>query len=318
MPTFRDDIKLGTKVPQMKTDDYNDQSVTERKIRDGSVTTRKLADEAVTKDKLDKELLKIIEAASGLPEDIIETIQNVNLTLSDHQKQLDDKQAQITSNDRDIDKLQKETDKINDTIKNITTSGGASVASAVSYNNVESGLNATNVQAAVDELETKKFDKSNVAQTTGSSTLKVMSQKTVTDELAGIKDTTNAIFSILAENSFNVSLDSSRGWSFRYSEISKVREDGTYKDFTTLSVSAKWYADDVTDKISNVSWTRNSGSKELDEVWNKAHADAMLSIPISFEDLGANIYRIGHVNFTCEAEYNKDGEVKRALRTITF
>ena len=31
MPTFRQDPKLGTMVPLMKTDDYNDQSVTEKK-----------------------------------------------------------------------------------------------------------------------------------------------------------------------------------------------------------------------------------------------------------------------------------------------
>lgn len=42
MPTFREDIRLGTKVPQMKTEDYEDRSV----------TTEKLADEAVTSEKL--------------------------------------------------------------------------------------------------------------------------------------------------------------------------------------------------------------------------------------------------------------------------
>ena len=36
----------------MKTDDYNDQSVTEEKLKDGAITTRKIADGSVTKDKL--------------------------------------------------------------------------------------------------------------------------------------------------------------------------------------------------------------------------------------------------------------------------
>ena len=39
-------------VPMMKTDDYNDQSVTKDKLRDGNVTTEKLADGAVNTDKL--------------------------------------------------------------------------------------------------------------------------------------------------------------------------------------------------------------------------------------------------------------------------
>ena len=39
-------------VPMIKTDDYNDQSVTKDKLRDGNVTTEKLADGAVNTDKL--------------------------------------------------------------------------------------------------------------------------------------------------------------------------------------------------------------------------------------------------------------------------
>lgn len=52
MPTFREDVKIGAKVPMMKTDDYNDQSVTKDKIRDGNITSEKLADGAVTAQKL--------------------------------------------------------------------------------------------------------------------------------------------------------------------------------------------------------------------------------------------------------------------------
>ena len=52
MPTFRQDAKIGGMVPMMKTDDYNDQSVTKDKLRDGNVTTEKLADGAVNTDKL--------------------------------------------------------------------------------------------------------------------------------------------------------------------------------------------------------------------------------------------------------------------------
>ena len=52
MPTFRQDTKIGGMVPMMKTDDYNDLSVTKDKIRDGNVTTEKLADGAVNTDKL--------------------------------------------------------------------------------------------------------------------------------------------------------------------------------------------------------------------------------------------------------------------------
>lgn len=65
MPTFRQDTKIGTKVPMMKTDDYNDQSVTKDKIRDGNITAEKLADGAVSTDKLPDEAIKTQKIADG-------------------------------------------------------------------------------------------------------------------------------------------------------------------------------------------------------------------------------------------------------------
>lgn len=249
MPTFRQDEKLGTKVPLIKTDDYNDQSVTEKKLKDGNITTRKLSDcsvttakiadgnvttqkiadqnvttgklqdsgvttekiadlnvtteklddksvttekmadgsvsneklqddsitneklaeNSITKDKLkdntigveklDPELRQTINAATGLTENLVETIQNVDDTLKDHQIQLDDKQSQIddkqqqiTSNDEDISLLQTRSTQMEETIKSIAATGGASQATAVTYNNDASGLNAVNAQAAIDEV----------------------------------------------------------------------------------------------------------------------------------------------------------------------
>ena len=249
MPTFRQDPKLGTMVPLMKTDDYSDQSVTEKKLKDGNITTRKLADgsvttakiadgnvttqkiadqnvttgklqdsgvttekiadmnvtteklddksvttekmadgsvsneklqddsitneklaeNSITKDKLkdntigveklDPELRQTINAATGLPENLVETIQNVDDTLKDHQSQLDDKQSQIedkqqqiTANDEDISLLQTRSTQMEETIKSIAATGGASQATAVTYNNENSGLKAVNAQAAIDEV----------------------------------------------------------------------------------------------------------------------------------------------------------------------
>lgn len=145
MPTFRQDEKLGTKVPLIKTADFNDKSVTTEKLAEGSVTNSKLAPESVTQDKFDKELLQIFKAAAGLPENLIETIQNVDSTLADHQRQ-------ISSNDDDISDLQTKTKQIKDTVDGIAISGGASVGSAVTYDNTQSGLDAQNIQNAIDEL----------------------------------------------------------------------------------------------------------------------------------------------------------------------
>lgn len=145
MPTFRQDEKLGTKVPLIKTADFNDKSVTTEKLAEGSVTNSKLAPESVTQDKFDKELLQIFKAAAGLPKNLIETIQKVDTTLADHQRQ-------ISSNDDDISDLQTKTKQIKDTVDGIAISGGASVGSAVTYDNTQSGLDALNIQNAIDEL----------------------------------------------------------------------------------------------------------------------------------------------------------------------
>nr|DAQ82719.1 MAG TPA: CotH kinase protein [Caudoviricetes sp.] len=149
-----------------------DGSVSNEKLEDGSITNEKLAENSITKDKLkdntigveklDPELRQTINAATGLPKDLVETIQNVNDTLRDHQSQLDDKQhqiddkqQQITANDEDISLLQTRSTQMEETIKSIAATGGASQATAVTYNNEKSKLTAVNIQSAVDEVVDK-------------------------------------------------------------------------------------------------------------------------------------------------------------------
>lgn len=146
-----------------------DGSVSNEKLEDGSITNEKLAENSITKDKLqdktigveklDNELRQAIAAATGLPENLVETIQNVDDTLRDHQSQLDDKQSQIddkqqqiTANDEDISLLQTRSTQMEETIKGIAATGGASQATAVTYDNEKSGLDAVNIQSAIDEI----------------------------------------------------------------------------------------------------------------------------------------------------------------------
>lgn len=178
-----------------------DGSVSNEKLEDGSITNEKLAENSITKDKLqdktigveklDNELRQTIAAATGLPEDLVETIQNVDDTLKDHQSQLDDKQSQIddkqqqiTANDEDISLLQTRSTQMEETIKSIAATGGASQATAVTYNNANSQLTATNIQSAVDELQGSKINKTSIAHGLGDSKNKVMSQKAVSDKFS--------------------------------------------------------------------------------------------------------------------------------------
>ena len=139
-----------------------DESITNDKLAENSITKDKLKDNTIGVEKLDPELRQAINAATGLPEDLVETIQNVDDTLKDHQSQLDDKQSQIddkqqqiTANDEDISLLQTRSTQMEETIKGIAATGGASQATAVTYDNENSKLTAINIQSAVDEVVDK-------------------------------------------------------------------------------------------------------------------------------------------------------------------
>lgn len=150
-------------------------SVTTEKIKDGSVTNEKIADNTLGIGKFDPELRKTIQAATGLPEDLNQMIQDIDQSVkqlhekdTDLQSQIDDKQQQITANDEDISLLQARSTQMEETIKSIAATGGASQATAVTYNNEKSKLTAVNIQSAVDEVVDKtaiKDEEGNVQDT---------------------------------------------------------------------------------------------------------------------------------------------------------
>ena len=179
-------------------------SVTTEKIKDSSVTNEKVADNTLGIEKFDPELRKTIQAATGLPDDLTQMIQDVDKSVkklkendTDLQSQINDKQQQITANksaqdtknaslDENMKKLNTRDDQITETLKNISTTGGASVASAVTYDNTTSQLTSANIQGAVDELQGAKIDKTSILQELGEAEDKVMSQKAVSDKLSDL------------------------------------------------------------------------------------------------------------------------------------
>jgi hypothetical protein len=61
---------------------FANESVTTEKIARKSITNDKIADGTLKKDKLDPELRKTIESATGLPDELVEMIQNVDENLA--------------------------------------------------------------------------------------------------------------------------------------------------------------------------------------------------------------------------------------------
>lgn len=125
---------------------------------------------------------KLANANEIFTENDEDNIQNVINKTNEHIKRLDNRSSQME-----------------ESIKNISVTGGASVAEAVTYDNTTSGLEAVNVKGAVDELAAKnqeqdaaigtkaeksevsteldkKFNKENIAQEFGDSENKVVSQ----------------------------------------------------------------------------------------------------------------------------------------------
>lgn len=109
------------------------------------------------------------------------------------------KQIFLDGDKENLQQIGDKTHQLENAIKDISATGGASTANAVSYNNETSGMTAVTAQGAIDELATKnqeqdtaidskaeksevaaeldkKFDKENVVQEFGNAEDKVMSQ----------------------------------------------------------------------------------------------------------------------------------------------
>lgn len=138
------------------------------------------------------------------------------------------KQVFLEGDQENLQQIGDKTNQLEDAIKDITVTGGASTANAVSYNNETSGMTAITAQGAFDELAAKnqaqdatiatkaekseiateldkKFDKESILQESGDAEDKVMSQKATTtaiaDEVARAKAAEEAIiFDVSANN----------------------------------------------------------------------------------------------------------------------
>ena len=98
-----------------------------------------------------------------------------------------------TKQDESIDSLEHRSSQMEETITSIAATGGASVASAVTYDNTTSKLTSVNIQEAVDELQGSKISKTSILQESGDAEDKVMSQKAVSDKLNNLSRVTENI-----------------------------------------------------------------------------------------------------------------------------
>lgn len=239
-----------------------DNSVGTSKIKDGNITNEKVANNTLTLDKLDPELRKSIQAATGLPENLVETIQDVDKEVkslhskdTDLQSQITDKQQQITAHDKDIELLQTRSTQMEQTINNIAATGGASVANTVAYTNTTSGLESVNAQGAIDELaaKNKAQDATISANASEVETKFTEESERVNGELAKKANAEDVTTQIQTEQE-RVNAEFAK----KFDKESILQESGDAEDkvMSQKSVSAKF--SDLTSDISNLAAYANS------------------------------------------------------------
>lgn len=112
---------------------------------------------------------KEIQDINSRHNDLSSKHESLSSTVSEHTKQIESNQSQITANksaqdakntslDANMAKLNARDDQITELVKGVTATGGASVATAVTYDNTSSNLDAATVQGALDEVGRKTSD----------------------------------------------------------------------------------------------------------------------------------------------------------------
>lgn len=119
---------------------------------------------------------------------------------------------------------------------------------------------------------------------------------------------------------FSIDISSSNGFRFSKSYIFSCRDDlGELQPFTIITIRGILYNNDVTEHLSNVIWTRDTGNPTEDNKWAQqvAQRKDQIHLPLTGSDLGDNWGANNPCIFKCSAEI-KDGEVLTSEYEIEF
>lgn len=119
---------------------------------------------------------------------------------------------------------------------------------------------------------------------------------------------------------FSIDISSSNGFRFSKNYIFSCRDDlGELQPFTIITIRGFLYNNDVTEHLTNVIWTRDTGNPTEDNKWAQqvAQRKDQIHLPLTGSDLGDNWGANNPCIFKCTAEI-KDGEVLTSEYEIEF
>ena len=119
---------------------------------------------------------------------------------------------------------------------------------------------------------------------------------------------------------FSIDISSSNGFRFSKNYIFSCRDDlGELQPFTIITIRGILYNNDVTEHLTNVVWTRDTGNTTEDNKWAQqvAQRKDQIHLPLTGSDLGDNWGANNPCIFKCTAEI-KDGEVLTSEYEIEF
>lgn len=119
---------------------------------------------------------------------------------------------------------------------------------------------------------------------------------------------------------FSIDISSSNGFRFSKNYIFSCRDDlGELQPFTIITIRGFLYNNDVTEHLTNVIWTRDTGNPTEDNKWAQqvAQRKDQIHLPLTGSDLGDNWGANNPCIFKCSAEI-KDEEVLTSEYEIEF
>ena len=119
---------------------------------------------------------------------------------------------------------------------------------------------------------------------------------------------------------FTIDVTSSEGWRFSRNYIFGKRDDlGELAPFTIIHLYGKLYNQDVTEYLTNIVWTRDTGDPAKDNQWAQqiAQRKDQLTLPLKGSDLGEHWSNDIPCIFKVTAEIH-DGEVYQTDLEIVF